>query len=74
MYEKDQGANKIVADLVQVLISPFNALGDGRYFDTESSTSFAFDHTTQVSSCLIRDLSRSPNDSHRKPQTRNHIP
>ncbi|RDA93889.1 hypothetical protein CP533_4504 [Ophiocordyceps camponoti-saundersi (nom. inval.)] len=27
-----------------VLVSPYNSLGDGRYYDVESSTSFAFDH------------------------------
>lgn len=32
----------------QVIISSHNSLGDGRYFDVESSCSFAFDHTTQV--------------------------
>lgn len=33
----------------QVLVSEHNSLGDGRYYDVESSSSFAFDHTTQVS-------------------------
>jgi capping protein alpha len=32
----------------QVIISSYNSLGDGRYFDVESSSSFVFDHTTQV--------------------------
>ncbi|KAL8924884.1 MAG: hypothetical protein Q9208_003767 [Pyrenodesmia sp. 3 TL-2023] len=31
----------------QVLISSYNSLGDGRYYDTESQRSFAFDHQTQ---------------------------
>lgn len=34
--------------LLQVLVSSHNSLGGGRYFDVESSSSFAFDHTTQV--------------------------
>jgi hypothetical protein len=33
----------------QVIISSHCSLGDGRYYDVESSSSFAFDHTTQVS-------------------------
>lgn len=33
----------------QVIISSYNSLGDGRYFDVESSSSFVFNHTTQVS-------------------------
>lgn len=35
---------------MQVIISEFNSLGDGRYFDTASQTSFAFDHATQKAS------------------------
>lgn len=33
---------------LQVVISSHNSLGNGRYFDVESSSSFEFDHTTQV--------------------------
>ncbi|KAL6917810.1 hypothetical protein FSST1_009305 [Fusarium sambucinum] len=36
----------------QVIISPYNSLGDGRYFDIETSSSFAFDHTTQKASAV----------------------
>ncbi|MCJ1430917.1 F-actin-capping protein subunit alpha, partial [Xylographa pallens] len=32
-----------------VLVTPYNALGGGRYYDVASHSSFAFDHTTQVS-------------------------
>lgn len=32
----------------QVLVSSYNSLGQGRYYDAESQTSFSFDHTTQV--------------------------
>jgi hypothetical protein len=32
----------------QTLISPYNSLGDGRYFDTTSQTSFEVDHASQV--------------------------
>ncbi|OHE90506.1 transketolase [Colletotrichum orchidophilum] len=34
----------------QVIISSHSSLGDGQYFDVESSTSFSFDHTTQKAS------------------------
>ena len=37
----------------QVLISRYNRLPDGRYFDTESETSFEFDHITQVSNSIF---------------------
>lgn len=33
----------------KVIISKYNQLPDGRYFDSESNTSFDFDHVTQVS-------------------------
>ena len=32
----------------QVLISSYNALDDGRYFDVESQSSFDYDHFLQV--------------------------
>ena len=32
----------------QVLVSEHNSLGDGRYFDTASQTSFQVDHASQV--------------------------
>jgi hypothetical protein len=36
---------------LEVIVSSHNSLGNGRYYDVESSSSFAFDHTTQA--CLI---------------------
>ena len=36
---------------LEVIVSSHNSLGNGRYYDVESSSSFAFDHTKQV--CLI---------------------
>lgn len=33
-----------------VLVSSHNSLGDGRYYDIESSSSFDFDHATQKAS------------------------
>lgn len=32
----------------QVLISLYNSLGEGRYYDGESQSSFLFDHVAQV--------------------------
>lgn len=43
------GARMGVVDWwMQVIVSSHNSLGDGRYFDVENSSSFEFDHTTQV--------------------------
>ncbi|QUC21116.1 uncharacterized protein UV8b_05359 [Ustilaginoidea virens] len=35
-----------------VLVTEHNSLGDGRYYDVESSSSFAFDHTRQKASAV----------------------
>ncbi|KAF2732003.1 F-actin-capping protein-like protein subunit alpha-1 [Polyplosphaeria fusca] len=34
----------------EVIVSPHNSLGDGRYYDVESQSSFLFDHATQKAS------------------------
>lgn len=34
----------------EVLVSAHNSLGDGRYYDVESQSSFEFDHATQRAS------------------------
>lgn len=39
------GADKVAN---QVIVSEFNKLDGNRYYDVESSTSFEFDHVTQV--------------------------
>jgi len=39
-------------DMIQTFVSEFNSLGDGKYFDTASPSSFAFDHTTQKASAV----------------------
>lgn len=50
-YNEDQFVTvKLPGSSQQVIISEFSALGDGRYFDVESSSSFAFDHTSQKAS------------------------
>lgn len=35
-----------------VIVSSHNTLGDGRYYDVESSSSFDFDHATQKASAV----------------------
>lgn len=42
----------------QVLISSYNSLGEDRYYDAESQTSFSFDHTTQVRLCALKNTHR----------------
>ncbi|KAI0449899.1 2-oxoisovalerate dehydrogenase beta subunit [Xylaria acuta] len=50
-YNEEQFATaKLPGSSQQVVISSHNSLGDGRYFDVESSSSFAFDHATQKAS------------------------
>lgn len=41
---------KLPGGSAEVIVSPHNALGGGRYYDVESQTSFAFDHATQTAS------------------------
>jgi hypothetical protein len=48
-YNEEQFVTvKLPGSSQPVIISSYNSLGDGRYFDVESSSSFVFDHTTQV--------------------------
>ncbi|KAI0102310.1 subunits of heterodimeric actin filament capping protein Capz [Nemania sp. FL0031] len=50
-YNEEQFATvKLPGSSQQVIISSHNSLGDGRYFDVESSSSFSFDHATQKAS------------------------
>lgn len=50
-YNEEQFVTvKLPGGSQQVIISSFSSLGDGRYFDVESSSSFSFDHTTQKAS------------------------
>jgi hypothetical protein len=49
-YNEEQFVTvKLPGSSQQVIISSHCLLGDGRYYDVESSSSFAFDHSTQVS-------------------------
>jgi len=52
-YNEEQFiAAKLPGGSQQVIVSSHNSLGDGRYYDVENSSSFAFDHTTQKASAV----------------------
>ncbi|RDW72114.1 subunit of heterodimeric actin filament capping protein Capz [Coleophoma crateriformis] len=52
-YNEEQfTAVKLPGGSQYVLVSSHNSLGDGRYYDVESSSSFAFDHSTQKASAV----------------------
>lgn len=52
-YNEEQFTTvKLPGSSQSVVISSHNSLGDGRYYDVESSSSFDFDHTTQKASAV----------------------
>ncbi|KAK3316137.1 putative F-actin-capping protein [Apodospora peruviana] len=52
-YNEEQFATvKLPGGSRHVIISSHSSLGGGRYFDVESSSSFAFDHATQKASAV----------------------
>ncbi|KAL2017173.1 hypothetical protein VTK56DRAFT_2542 [Thermocarpiscus australiensis] len=52
-YNEEQFATvRLPGSSQQVIISSHNSLGDGRYYDVESASSFAFDHATQKASAV----------------------
>ncbi|QGI66036.1 hypothetical protein CEK26_009987 [Fusarium fujikuroi] len=52
-YNEEQFVTvKLPGSSQPVIISSHNSFGDGRYYDVESSSSFAFDHTTQKASAV----------------------
>merc|ERR1712000_84259 len=52
-YNEEQFATvKLPGSSQPVVISSHNSLGDGRYYDVGSSSSFEFDHTTQTASAV----------------------
>lgn len=52
-YNEGQFATvKLPGSSQSVIVSSYNSLGDGRYYDVESSSSFAFDHSTQKASAV----------------------
>lgn len=52
-YNEEQfTTTKLPGGSQDVLVSPFNSLGDGRYYDTQSQSSFAFDHSSTKASAV----------------------
>ncbi|KAI0164206.1 subunits of heterodimeric actin filament capping protein Capz [Xylariaceae sp. FL1272] len=52
-YNEEQFTTvKLPGSSQPVIVSSYSSLGDGRYFDVESSSSFAFDHATQKASAV----------------------
>ncbi|KAI1025852.1 hypothetical protein LB505_011501 [Fusarium chuoi] len=60
-YNEEQFVTvKLPGSSQPVIISSHNSLGDGRYYDVESSSSFAFDHTTQKASAVQSHVLEGP--------------
>ncbi|KAK8217537.1 F-actin-capping protein subunit alpha [Zalaria obscura] len=52
-YNEEQFTTvKLPGSTETVIVSSFNELGDGRYFDSANQSSFEFDHTTQKASSV----------------------
>ncbi|KAJ4299276.1 F-actin-capping protein subunit alpha [Kalmusia sp. IMI 367209] len=52
-YNEEQfTTTKLPGGSAEVLVSPYNSLGEGRYYDTDSQSSFAFDHSTGKASAV----------------------
>ncbi|KAF2794529.1 F-actin-capping protein-like protein subunit alpha-1 [Melanomma pulvis-pyrius CBS 109.77] len=50
-YNEEQFATvKLPGGSAEVIVSSYNSLGDGRYYDVESQSSYVFDHSTQKAS------------------------
>ncbi|MCJ1312266.1 F-actin-capping protein subunit alpha [Agyrium rufum] len=63
-YNEEQlTTTKLPGASQNVIISRYNSLGDGRYYDTESRTSFAFDHATQKASASQSYVPESDHNS-----------
>jgi len=63
-YNKEQLlAVKLPGGSGKAVISEYNSLGDGRFFDVGSQSSFAFDHATQKASD-VRSYSLESQNSH----------
>lgn len=52
-YNEEQfTTTKLPGGSTEVLVSPHNSLGSGRYYDVETQSSFDFDHATQKASAV----------------------
>ncbi|UPK91824.1 hypothetical protein LCI18_002759 [Fusarium solani-melongenae] len=60
-YNEEQFVTvKLPGSSQPVIISSHNSLGDGRYYDVESSSSFAFNHATQKASAVQSHVLEGP--------------
>ncbi|KAI0009237.1 putative F-actin-capping protein [Xylariaceae sp. FL0662B] len=60
-YNEEQFVTvKLPGSSQQVIISSHSSLGNGRYYDVESSSSFAFDHATQKASDVQSHVLEGP--------------
>ncbi|KAJ4327021.1 F-actin-capping protein subunit alpha [Fusarium piperis] len=60
-YNEEQFVTvKLPGSSQPVIISSHNSLGDGRYYDVESSSSFAFNHATQKASGVQSHVLEGP--------------
>ncbi|ORY62560.1 F-actin-capping protein subunit alpha [Pseudomassariella vexata] len=60
-YNEEQFTTvKLPGSSQQVVISSHNSFGDGRYYDVESSSSFAFNHATQKASSVQSHVLEGP--------------
>ena len=56
MWIRIASRNFRLSDMLQTIISEYNSLGDGRYFDTASQTSFEVDQASQVGTGPLVDF------------------
>jgi hypothetical protein len=62
-YNEEQfSTTKLPGGSSEVLVSPYNSLGDGRYYDVESQSSFAFEHATGKASAVQSYVLESTHD------------
>jgi capping protein alpha len=52
-YNEEQfTTTKLPGGSTEVVVSPYNSLGDGRYYDVDTQSSFDFDHVAQKASAV----------------------
>lgn len=62
-YNEEQFATtKLPGGSTEVLVSQYNSLGDGRYYDIDTQSSFDFDHVTGKASAVQSYVVETSND------------
>ncbi|USP79556.1 hypothetical protein yc1106_06830 [Curvularia clavata] len=62
-YNEEQfTTTKLPGGSTEVLVSQYNSLGDGRYYDIDTQSSFDFDHVTGKASAVQSHVVESSND------------